>query len=193
MLEYCCKITQLLRLLPPVMKLWTFQSAELENLLDKYEVIHADWRLTPVNWRPAYQWMATEMERHGIALNGHAPVWAWHSCGKWYGQPTVGTARSLLTDYQLLNGIVNIELEVPDELCLLSSYGRFNELLDEVIDYGAIRHPECHYEMFSLPLEMEPNDDVQAAIPCIRKEWIREIRPVDIKPGKDDYDWEMLV
>jgi len=181
-----------LRLLPSVMKLWTFQSAELENLLDKVEVVYAEWQLTPVNWRPAYVWMAAEMERHGIELNGHAPVWAWHSCSKWFAPPTVGTAMSLLTDYQLLNGMVTIEMEVPDELCLLSSYARFNELLDEVIDFGTIRHPEAHYEMFSLPLELDM-DEIQAVIPCINKDWILEIRPIDIKPGKDDYDWEVLV
>ncbi len=169
------------------MKLWTFQSDEIENLLEKQPVFFADWKFTPVNWRPAYRWMANEMERNGIPLSGHAPVWAWHSCAQWHKGPTVGTAMNQLTDYQLLNGMVIIEMNAPDELCLLSSYGGFIELLDEVIDYGEIKHADCHFDMFSLPLELNHND-IQAAIPFVQRDWIIEIRPIDIKPGKSDYD-----
>ncbi len=169
------------------MKLWTFQSAEIENLLEKLPVFYAEWAFTPVNWRQAYEWMAVEMERNGIHLNGYAPVWGWHSCGNWYKGPTVRLAMDMLTDYQLLNGMVVLEMEVPDELCLLSTYSGFIELLDEVIDYGEIRHADCHFNMFSLPVILD-NDDIQAAIPYIRSEWVLDIRPIDIKPGKSDYE-----
>ncbi len=174
------------------MHLWTFQPAELEDLLEKQPVFCAEWKFTPVNWRPAYEWMAAEMERHGIHLEGHAPVWAWHSCKTWNTGPTVDTATELLTDYQLLNGMILIEMNVPDELCLLSTYSGFIGLLDEVLDHGAILHPDRHHDIFTLPLHLK-GDDIQAAMPCLRREWVSDIRSIEIKPGKGNYDPSVLL
>lgn len=174
------------------MKLWTFQSAEVENWLEKQSVFRAEWKFTPLIWRPSYQWMAEAMESHGIALNGFAPVWAWHSCREWRRPPTVETALMLLTDYQLLNGMVVIEMEAPDELCLLSTYSRFNDLLNEVIDEGAVLYPQAYSNMFQLPVQLN-GDDIQAVLPCIDMDWVTDIRAIDIKPGKSDYDPEILL
>lgn len=174
------------------MHLWTFQSAELEELLEKQPVFYADWKFTPVNWRPAYEWMAAEMKLNGIALQGHAPVWAWHSCSAWYAGPTIGTALDLLTDYQLLSGMILLEMNVPDDLCLLSFYTGFIDLLDEVLNDSAIQHPNGHHDMFALPLNLK-GYDIQAAIPCIRREWVSDIRSIEIKPSQSDYDHSVLL
>ncbi len=169
------------------MKLWTIQSAELENLLEKNPVFVSDWKFSPINWKPAYVWMASQMELNHIALSGNAPIWAWHSCGDWHHGPTVAHALSVLTDYQLLNGVLLLELEVPDAYCLLSTCSGFYELIDVVIAEGELVHPEQFIGMFSLPLSLN-GDDIQAAIPCIRQDWVMDIRSVDIKPGKSDYE-----
>ena len=174
------------------MKLWTFQSADIENLLEKQPVFFAEWKFTPVNWRAAFEWMAAEMERRGIPLEGKAPIWTWQSCQTTGRGPTIGTALDSYTDFQLLSGMVLMELEVPEELCLCSTYSGFLRLLDEVIDSGKVLHPEAHQEMFQIP-EVLDGDDAQAAIPYIRKEWVKDIRSVDIKPGKSDFDPEMLL
>jgi len=174
------------------MKLWSFQSADIENLLEKQHVFFAEWKFTPPNWRAAYEWMAKAMEGHEISLNGKAPVWAWQSCRAAGRGPTIGTALDAYTDFQLLSGIVLIEMEVPGHLCLCSTYSGFLQLLDEVIDYGTVTHPEAHQEMFQIP-EVLLDDDIQAAIPFIRKEWILDIRSVDIKPGKSDFDPAILL
>lgn len=174
------------------MKLWTIQTAELENLLEKNPVFVAEWKFTPVNWKPAYLWMASQMALNHIPLSGNAPIWAWHSCGEWHRGPTVAHAMSVLTDYQLLNGVILLEMEVPDEYCLLSTSTGFNALIDEVIDSGDIIDPAHYVQMFEIPLSLN-GDDIQASIPCIRKAWIQEIRSVDIKPGKTDYDPAQLL
>ncbi len=168
------------------MILWSLQSSALEDQLDKNPVYYVDWKHTPVNWRPAYEWMAQEMERLGLSLHGHAPVWAWHSCGQWHAPPTIGTALAQLTDYQLLNGMVIFELDVPDECCLLSRYSGFIQLIDEVVEHGELITPHVHRGMFCLPTALE-GDDIQAALPCLRKEWVVDVRSVDLKPGKTDY------
>ncbi len=169
------------------MKLWSFQSSEIENLLEKQPVFYAEWKFTPVNWRAAFEWMATQMEQRGIMLEGKAPIWAWQSCQTQGHGPTIATALEQFTDFQLLNGVVLLEMEVPDHLCLLSTFSGFLQLLDEVIDYGDIRHPEAHQDMFQLPEVLE-EDNIQASIPYIRSEWLLDIRSVDVKPGKSDYN-----
>lgn len=172
--------------------LWTFQAMEACEVLEKNGTLQVDWQITPVNWRPAYRWMAQEMETQGVVLQGFAPVWAWHSCGgAWGGRPTFDTARALLTDMQLADGICVVELDAPAEICLLSSYSRFCELLDKILD-NETPEREAFLDMFDVP-PIIADDDVQAALPYLKKEWVSDIRHLDMKPDRWDYDWKKAV
>ncbi len=172
--------------------LWSFQDTSACELLEKTGTLRTDWQLTPINWRPAYQWMAAEMERRQILLNGFAPIWAWHSCdGVLQAPPTMGLARGLLTDLQILKGICVVEMNVPASICLLSSYQRFNDLLDLVLDKGAPIY-EDFYDMFEV-LRCSPHDSIQATLPYLDMTWILDIRQIDLKPDRWDYDWQKLV
>lgn len=172
--------------------LWSFQSIEACELLEKLGVLRTPWSFTPVNWRPAYQWMAVSMEQGGISLDGCAPIWAWHSCGGVLnGAPTVGTARNLLSDFQIIEGICVVEFEVPAALCLLSSYGRFCEFLDQVLENQPFKSSEFK-DMFDV-LPLAAFDDIQAALPYLKMDWVLDIRHLDMKPDRWDYDWKKAI
>lgn len=176
----------------PPLHLWSFQSMQACDVLERTGSLRTNWSFTPANWRSAYHWMAQEMEGKGISLDGFAPIWAWHSCeGMLHGAPTVSTARHLLSDLQIIEGICVVEFEAPQELCLLSSYGRFCELLDAFLDHET---PEsiAFSDMFKVP-PLAPDDSIQAALPLLQMDWVLDIRHLDMKPDRWDYDWEKAV
>ena len=115
-------------------RLWTFQQAAIVPALKGPGTYRASWSETPANWRVAYEWMAQQLADATNCTATGAPVWCWHSCsGRLGTAPTVGTAAFLLSEYQLGQGIVAVELAVPVEFVLLSSYHAWNSFLDFVI------------------------------------------------------------
>ncbi len=172
--------------------LWSFQAIAACEVLEKNGILRTDWDFTPVNWDLAYLWMQKEMEQRGIAVEGFAPIWAWHSCeGTWCAPPTIATARALLSDLQIMDGMCVVEFEAPAELCVLSSYRRFNALLDVVLD-GETPDREAFLDMFNVP-PIEEHDDIQAVLPYLKMEWVMDIRHLDLKPDRWDYDWKKTV
>ncbi|MFN7116477.1 MAG: hypothetical protein ACK4TA_06725 [Saprospiraceae bacterium] len=172
--------------------LWSFQAMEACEVLESSGLLRAEWYRTPVNWRPAYFWMAEKMQTKKIDLEGFAPIWAWHSCdGILHGFPTVGTARQLLSDLQINSGICVIEFEAPAHLCLLSSYNRFCELIDAFFEQ---EHPEqeAFQDMFMVP-PLSEYDSIQAALPMIQMDWVLDIRYLDLKADRWEYDWKKAV
>src|SRR5688500_16627248 len=115
------------------MKLWTLQrDCVADNLAKRYV---ADWQYTSHNFRAAYRWMTHHLALHVCSVSAAAPVWCWHSCEGELGRgPTVQTAAMLMGDWGYYAHQTRVvELNVPDELPLLSSYWAWNELLDETI------------------------------------------------------------
>lgn len=175
------------------LRLWSFQSMDACELLEKNGILRTQWRYTPVNWRPAYQWMARAMEARGIALEAQAPIWAWHSCeGTLNAPPTLGTARLMLTDMQILEGVCVVEFDAPENVCLLSSYTRFNDMLDAYLHHESQLTQETFLDMFEL-FPMREYDNIQAALPYLTMDWVHDIRHLDMKPDRWDYDWAKVV
>lgn len=163
--------------------LWTFQSQAIVPLLESGNPYVASWERTPENWRTAYQWMTSQLNDATGGQWPSPPIWCWHSCNGDFGNPpTVGTASSLLCDYQIQKGVVSIELLVPPELMLLSSYYAWNKFLDFVIVHKRLPSSSLRNRwLLQSPLMKHKTDDVQAAIPCIKSEWIRGMKPVVIE------------
>jgi hypothetical protein len=102
----------------------------------------------------------------------------------------VGTATSLLGDYALREPHVTLELTVPANLMLLSSYSAWNRLLDTTIVRS--RLPRSHRwtrYVFARPYLRDKGDDVQAVIPWIEPSWIRSIQPLVVR----DRNWHERV
>ena len=98
------------------MRLWSFQALKSVEELKKEGKLICKWDRYPhpSNWTNAYRWMAGQMEEKEISCQGHAPIWAWHSCGAFYHPPTLDTARNLLSDMEIEDGIQTIEFECPE-------------------------------------------------------------------------------
>lgn len=172
--------------------LWSFQTMEACEVLEKSGELRTEWKRTPVNWRPAYQWMAEKMQFKFIDLQGFAPIWAWHSCeGVLYGAPTMSTARNLLSDLQIMEGICVVEFEAPVETCLLSSYNRFCELLDVFLDNN-LPESDTFHDMFDVPPIAE-GDNIQATLPLLHLDWVLDMRHLDMKADRWEYDWKKAV
>lgn len=156
-------------------RLWTFQSKDVMPSLANGERYFADWRRTPVNWKPPYLWMKRKLDsKTGLDIS-HPPIWCWHSCdGVWRGPPTVGTANMLLAADEIQRGMVAIEVLVPTSLVLLSSYTQWNTFIDVFIKRRRI--PASNHRsrrMFDEPLIKHNCDCIQAIIPFIEPEWVQ--------------------
>jgi hypothetical protein len=169
-------------------RLWTFQQAGVVPALKGPQAYRASWCETPANWRIGYEWMAQELATSTNCKNADAPVWCWHSCnGRLGAAPTVGTAAFLLSEHQLGQGMVVVELIVPMAFVVLSSYHAWNRFLDFVIVNQ--RLPENQRQartMFADPLFKHDTDDIQAVIPLIEPDWVRGITELNV----DGRDWD---
>ncbi|MBK7871738.1 MAG: DUF3841 domain-containing protein [Saprospiraceae bacterium] len=175
------------------MRLWSFQAMDACEMLEKNGFLRTEWRFTPANWRAAYEWMAREMTANSIDLEGYAPIWAWHSCdGTLNAPPTMSTARNLLTDMQILDGVCVVEFDAPASLSLLSSYNRFNDLLDSYLHSEQLPLREAFLDMFEV-FPIQEYDHIQAALPYLQMDWVLDIRHLDMKPDRWDYDWAKIV
>jgi hypothetical protein len=159
------------------MKLWTLQRDCVAESLGRRHVV--DWEFTPTNWRDIYRWMVHFMSRHLGNECVDAPVWCWHSCnGKFGSGPTVGTAEALMGDWEYhAHQTRVIELDVPDRLPLLSSYGSWNELMDLALETRAVPPLDSPLvAMFDPPYFQHDTDDIQAVLPYIEPEWVVAVR-----------------
>jgi len=156
-------------------RLWTFQSKEVMSLLATGERFCADWRRAPANWKRPYFWMKEQFTlKTGLEVV-HPPIWCWHSCeGVWRGPPTVGTARMLLASDEIQSGMVAMELLVPTQLVLLSSYHLWNDFVE--VFFKRRRIPSRRHNsrrLFDTPLLTNDCDSIQAVIPYIDPTWIQ--------------------
>ena len=169
-------------------RLWTIQDQCIAHQLVTGRTHHALWERTPQNWRLGYQWMADSLKESVPELGEYAPIWCWHSCNGIIGQPpTVGTATSLLSENDRERALAVLELVVPSDTMLLSSYSAWNRFLDVLITKQRLpRSPRLVRWMFEEPLFRQPDDDIQAVIPLIRPGWLNRSSPLLL----DGRDWD---
>lgn len=105
------------------MRLWTVQLRAVIEELERTGFLVGDWKYVEPSWRPAYRVMTDEMLRRGIDCEGRPPVWAWMGADS--GEENVlMTARMLLSDADFDSGVGVVDVEVPDELVLRTSYSQ---------------------------------------------------------------------
>ncbi len=139
-----------------------------------------------------YQWMAKQMAIKGIICN-NAPIWAWHSCSKYKKAPRLEDARCLLSDLDLIHGIQTIEFECPAKLVLLSNYGHWNYMMHEIFPYqdGPTIDKETEDKLFETGRrKFRKYDSIQATLPYLKLDWVKEVRELNLKPNDFDLNWE---
>jgi len=121
--------------------------------------------------------MSTQMAERGIDPGEHAPVWAWHSVNRIGGKPDDLCARALMSDVQLEQGMVLLELEAPDSLALASCYGIWNKILYDFFDgeaSGAQDAADCFARQLHLRRGRPPLyfQSIQACLLFIEPAWL---------------------
>ncbi|WP_433235211.1 DUF3841 domain-containing protein [Streptosporangium sp. CA-135522] len=166
------------------MRLWTVQHrAVLEALNDTGELV-GDWaRVMSPSFRPAYEEMVAEMARRGLDCAGHPPLWAWHG-------PDTRDDRVALTAELLLNPgdpeeydrYVVLDLDVPDEFVVVSSYGRWNDFLEAI--FMGQSAPNMDWSIDRDEFDEPVGCRVQACLPRIAGPWVLSVRPLE--PSSSD-------
>jgi len=161
------------------MRLWTIQDQPAYARLTTKGELYGDWRRVDSQcFKPAYKWLCTQMETRGIALKGRPPVWAWNH------KPDM---RISAHQYRGPHGVVLLELEVPNDLVLLSNYDAWHCVLNDhflttSIDdvAGMFDHPRHEVEASWLRIfDLEYmgaipgySDWAQATFPIIRGDYV---------------------
>ncbi len=167
------------------MQLWTYQHPHVLETLQRGETYACQWEWVPgERWRRAFRWMGERMTEAGLSPGEYAPVWAWHSVGRIGGKPDYDCANALLFGYQLAQGLCLLELEAPDHRVLLSGYGPWCALMDNLMD-GNDLEPEYLQACFApqiRPRRGRPPkyfDDIQACLPFIEPSWLQAWEKLD--------------
>lgn len=140
--------------------------------------------------------MVKQMAIRNITCNNNAPIWAWHSCRKYKNAPTLVDARCLLSDIEIEYGVQTIEFECPVELVLLSNYGIWNVMLHEIFPYQdeTKSNKETENRLFETGRrKLRKYDTIQAALPYLKLDWVKEIRELNLKPNDFSYNPEEKV
>lgn len=119
------------------MRIWTVQPEELFGELKAKKVLHCDpvqseW-VTEGGFSPAYGWLSGQMKKR-IGLPPQDviyPFWAWHTLEWLHQKPDL--RRMEFREYK--GAQVCLELEVPDNLVLLSNEDSWHFVLNDVY-YG---------------------------------------------------------
>ncbi len=129
------------------MRLWTIQTIEAWNALQRTGVLHADPSLIEDYRLPAYNWLATRMhERIGKPPTDCSyPIWAWY---QWQGHNK--RRPDLRSTAHLPKGShgIRIEIEVDEKNVLLSDF----ELWHYVLNYWYLPISERAGESFKTEL-----------------------------------------
>lgn len=149
----------------------------LESLEDGGELA-GDWaRVLSHSYRPAYEEMVAEMARRGIDCAGQPPLWTWLG-------PDTRDDRVALTAELLLNpdGLedydryVVLDLDVPDEFVVLSSYGRWNDFMEAI--FMGDGSPCMDWSIDQDELDEQTRGRVQACLPRLAGPWVLSVRPL---------------
>ncbi|MDP9869573.1 MULTISPECIES: DUF3841 domain-containing protein [Streptosporangium] len=166
------------------MRLWTVQHRAVLGPLEDIGELVGDWaRVMSPSFRPAYEEMVAEMARRGIDCAGRPPLWAWPG-------PDTRDDRVALTAEMLLNPegpeeydrYVVLDLDVPDESVVLSSYGRWNDFLEAVFMGGS--PPSMDWSIDQDELDGPTYARVQACFPRLAGPWVLGVRPLE--PSSDE-------
>lgn len=133
---------------------------------------------TPPQYRLAYEYAAKHMKEHGLCDGRTPPVWTFET----QEDDLELLAASLLSEHEFNQfEYVTLELFVPENRLLRSSYGHWCELLFQSIETGRIEDDGSWLCLNGQQDDHSPGS-VQILIPHIRKEWIRKVEPLEINP-----------
>ena len=143
------------------MRLWTFQSLEVYQILTKDKQYTCDFFKSELyrefkQFAKAYRWMKEQMKDRNMNPDNVCPVWCWY---KWNGRHQRPDLRYSDFKYRNTDEYL-LTLEVPDELVLLSDFDEWHMILND------------YYDDAEHIFNVDKSDYIQACIPKIKADWI---------------------
>jgi Domain of unknown function (DUF3841) len=177
------------------MRLWTYQHPKILETLQSGKRYTCQWEgINGEYWINSFRFMCQKMTEKGIQIGENPPIWAWHSVNRLGEMPDEDCGRALLSDDQLEQGIDLLQLEVPENLVLLSNYGPWNAILDVFYEKNDLQDKEI-LDCFTVDLKPRRGrppqyfKSIQACLPYIEPEWLVSKLPFDapkmIQDSKD--------
>lgn len=161
------------------MKLWTVQERQL--LQGNGDPIVSTRLNDEPYWRLSYSFMASFYEKEKGHKLARQLIWAWfdntHFSNRDDQLDMVSTVES---SAEHLRTKCVLNLIVPDELPLLSSYSKWNRLMEYCADFN--QTPSCHQDwagMFDLS-NIQNHDYMQAVLPMIKRSWITSVEDINL-------------
>ena len=111
------------------MKLWTTQPVEVYHILMRDGVFRADPdKIAHKYLLHAYDWLNEHLNNKATRPNGVSyPVWAWHTYANKHEMPPLEYGGHGLDGEEM----VCLELDIPDELVLLSDFDAWHGVLNK--------------------------------------------------------------
>lgn len=169
------------------MQLWSIQNRDFIDQAGP--IIKADWsKLTCLDYfEKPYKWMLSKMHEHGI--KAESMIWAWY-------QWSISQKKPDLNGFHTTPGSLMycLELEVPDDLVLLSCFDGWHCVLNNwymslsedednaMLDATDEQKQLSWDRIFDLNLRRHENwfgevRAIQAVIPYIDRKWIKKVEP----------------
>lgn len=171
-------------------QLWTFQHIAQLNTLLRDGVVYGDWKNTDAACEEAYRYMCRVMGKHALDCGSATPIWAWHSCWVARKAPNTAVATQLLSLAQLAeNNVVLLSLACPGDQYLLSSYNEWcdlvyfpslSEKINCISEMEVLNDDEIEHQIFGVNIAADEDGLVQATLPIVRKEWLRQVHRVEL-------------
>ncbi|MCB9852061.1 MAG: DUF3841 domain-containing protein [Phycisphaerales bacterium] len=160
------------------MRLWTFQFPFVVRRLRRNGVYRPRWSEVKSAGPPrmlAYDWMSDQLTAAGWMVHRVPPIWAWHSYGNWNQAPGQSCANSLFGAID--QDVMRLEIEVPDNIVVISDYGAWNDIISLAFDCFRDRVPLIVPDALrrlvvtggNEPIESEDDDEfaLQACLPAL--------------------------
>lgn len=160
------------------MRLWKICEASLWEKLQSEQVMYYDARLLDDDddwYKPAYNWMRSQMAKRVPNYQGHYPWWAWHTVD---GKRKADLRCHMFRHWHSKHPLVRLALNVPDEDVLLSDYDYWHGVLS-----GACKPNEhSYYAHHHISLSVREERRVEKAFrtmsleqrrPIVERSWER--------------------
>lgn len=160
----------------PKLRLFTVQHDSVLAQFGADLRYRADWSSNGVRGyeRTAYDHALHKMVERGLSDGRHPPIWAWQ-CDR---EAARELAFALLSEAEREHGdYVVIELNVPADAVLRSSYHGWCDLLFQCLETGVISADDAWLAWDSV--DPQSGDVVQALLPGIDRSWIVETSPLE--------------
>ncbi|WP_421983284.1 hypothetical protein [Roseibium sp.] len=156
-------------------RLFTFQRTPVLDLFDADGCYRPTWEGTGIagRHRIAYEFVGRHMCEIGLSDGLTPPVWAFEADPGELGL----LATMLLSDHELSRSdYVTLELNVPEDLILRTSYGAWCELYFSCLETGRIEDDGKWLDCS--PVDEYPSHTAQAILPYVLKKWILSVEPL---------------